>query len=97
MEIVAFCLTAASIFMGLISAASWMRASVIKITHEAAMKTREREAMKRGEKPNYASVSLDGWDMSATFSAQSKWNAAGAFFAAVSILLQAIVQLLNSF
>lgn len=95
METLPFQLTAASIFIGLISAASWLRASLIKVSHEKAMKIREKKAKKRGEKPNYASVSLDGWDMSATFSAQSKWNATGAFFAASSILLQAISQMLN--
>lgn len=96
MEIFSFYLTATSIFIGLISAASWLRASVIKISHEKAMKIREKEAEKRGEKPNYASVSLDGWDMSATFSAQSRWNAAGAFFAAISIMLQATAQMLGN-
>jgi hypothetical protein len=97
MELSSLCLTIASIVIGLVSAASWLRASVIKVSHENAMKAREKEAKKRGEKPNYASVSLDGWDMSATFSAQSKWNAAGAFFAAISIFLQATVQLLSNF
>ncbi|QEY13467.1 hypothetical protein [Cellvibrio sp. KY-YJ-3] len=96
METCSLYLTATSIVLGLISAASWLRASVIKVSHEKAMKNREKEAGKRGESPNYASVSLDGWDMSATFSAQSKWNAAGAFFAASSILLQAIAQILEN-
>jgi hypothetical protein len=97
MELSSLYLTIASIAVGLVSAASWLRASVIKVSHEKAMKSREKEARKRGEKPNYASVSLDGWDMSATFSAQSKWNATGAFFAAISILLQATVQMLSNF
>lgn len=96
MEILSFYLTVTSIFIGLISAVSWLRASTVKVSHEKAMRIREREAKKRGEKPNYASVSLDGWDMSATFSAQSKWNATGAFFAAISILLQATAQMLGS-
>ena len=96
METLSFDLSVTSIFIGLISAASWLRASVIKVSHEEAMRIREREAKRRGEKPNYASVSLDGWDMSATFSAQSKWNATGAFFAAVSILIQATAQMLGS-
>lgn len=79
MEFGILCLTIASIVIGLVSAASWLHASVVKVSHEAAMKGREKEAKKRGGKTNYASVSLDGWDMSATFSAQSKWNAIGAF------------------
>ena len=83
----------ASVALGLLSAASWLYASTVKITHEKAMKQRVRIAAKRGEKPNFASVSLDGWDMSATFSAQSKWNSIGAFCAAVSIILQSIPQL----
>ncbi|WP_379058412.1 hypothetical protein V6M93_19725 [Pectobacterium brasiliense] len=95
MEKFHFCLLVGSIFFGFISAASWLRASIIKVSHEKAMKIREEDAKKRGEKPNYASVSLDGWDMSATFSAQSKWNASGAFFAAVSIFLQAIAQIID--
>jgi hypothetical protein len=59
------------------------------------MALRAKEADKNRETPNFASVSLDGWDMSATFTAQSKSNAVGAFFAALSILLQAVVQLIS--
>ena len=88
-------LTIASIFIGLISAASWLYASFVKVNHEKAMNLRKKEAEKRGETPNFASASLDGWDMSATFAAQSRWNATGAFFAACSILLQAVAQALG--
>lgn len=84
-----------SIILGLFSAASWFYASFVKVSHEKAMKERLATALKRGERPNYASVSLDGWDMSATFSAQAKWNAVGAFFAASSICLQAISQMVS--
>ena len=97
METVSFYLTTSSIFTGILSAGGWFYASTVKVSHEKAMKAREKYARKRGEKPNYASVSLDGWDMSATFSAQSKFNAIGAFFAAISILLQATVQILSNF
>ncbi|USW01355.1 hypothetical protein KUA23_00895 [Pseudomonas pergaminensis] len=93
---IAFYLTIASIFTGLVSAGSWLYASVVKVSYEKAMKARKKQARKRGEQPNYASAVLDGWDMSATFSTQSKWNGAGAFFAAISILLQAIVQVLSN-
>jgi hypothetical protein len=85
----------ASITFGLISAVSWFHASFVKVSHEKAMALREKEANKKGEKPNYASASLGDWDMSATFAAQSKSNAVGAFFAALSILLQAVVQLIS--
>jgi CRISPR/Cas system-associated protein Cas10 (large subunit of type III CRISPR-Cas system) len=85
----------ASVAFGLLSAASWLYASKVKISHKKAMEQRARIAEKRGEKPNFASVSLDGWDMSATFSAQSKWNSIGAFFAAVSIIFQSMPQVLS--
>ncbi|UIN23505.1 hypothetical protein [Herbaspirillum frisingense] len=87
-------LTMASIAFGFLSAGSWLRASFAKVSHEVAMEQRRKDALKRGQEPNYASVSLDGWDMSATFAAQAKWNGLGAFFAAFSILFQAVAPLL---
>lgn len=84
-----------SIASGFISAGSWLYASIVKVSHEKEMEHRRKQAERKGEKPNFASVSLDGWDMSATFSAQSRWNAIGAIFAAISILLQALIQLLD--
>jgi hypothetical protein len=57
------------------------------------MARREREAEKRGTVPNYASAALDGCDLSATFAAQSQWNAAGAVFAGAAVLSQAIAPL----
>lgn len=86
------CLTIVSIICGLLSAASWFRGSVVKVSHEKAMELRIRQAEKRGEKPNLSSMNFDGWDMSATFSAQSKWNTRGAFLAACSILMQSVAQ-----
>jgi hypothetical protein len=80
------------VIFGVLSAASWLRSSLVKVSHEKAMKLRAKEAVKRGEKPNFASISLDGWDMSATFAAQSKWNAYGALFAACSIFAQLLSQ-----
>ncbi|WP_143493877.1 MULTISPECIES: hypothetical protein [unclassified Pseudomonas] len=84
-----------SIASGFVSAGSWLYASIVKVSHEKEMERRRKKAERKGEKPNYASVSLDGWDMSATFSAQSRWNAIGAIFAAISILLQALIQILD--
>jgi len=88
-------LNAASIIMGLFSAASWLRACFVKVSHEKAMALRARVAKKRGEVPNFASASLDGWDMAETFAAQSKWNSIGAFFAAFSVLLQVVAKALD--
>ena len=87
-------LTALSIVCGLISAACWCRSSFVKVSHEEAIHARVTQAQKKGEKPNLASVSLDGWDMSATFAAQSRWNASGSAFAALSILLQSLSQMI---
>ncbi|MGV2833760.1 hypothetical protein [Pseudomonas shirazensis] len=84
-----------SVASGFMSAGSWLYASIVKVSHEKEIERRRKKAERRGEKPNYASVSLDGWDMSATFSAQSRWNAIGAVFAAISMLLQALIQLLD--
>lgn len=58
------------------------------------MAMRKMDAECKGVKPNYASVSLDGWDMSATFAAQSKWGRIGALLAACAVGLQALSQLL---
>lgn len=84
-----------SIASGFISAGSWLYASIVKVSHEKEMERRRKKAERKGEKPNFASVSLDGWDISATFSAQSRWNAIGAIFVAISILLQALIQILD--
>ena len=93
METFAYYASAASVIIGLASAAAWLRAGVVKVSHESAMKERGQKAAAKGERPNLASVTLDGWDMSATFAAQSKWNAIGAVAAAVSILLQQLAVL----
>lgn len=58
------------------------------------MHARVTQAQKKSEKPNLVSISLDGWDMSATFAAQSRWNASGSAFAALSILLQSFSQMI---
>jgi hypothetical protein len=92
---VATYLTIASIFFGFLSAGAWLRASVVKVSRENEATRRIAEAKKHGEEPNLAGVSLDGWDMSGTFRAQSFWNAIGAVLAAISISCQAIVQSLQ--
>jgi len=89
------CVTFASIGFGVASALAWLRSSSVKISHEKAMATRRRYAERKGVAPNYASVSLDGWDMSATFAAQSKWGSIGALLAACAVGLQALGQLLE--
>lgn len=90
------CLSLLSILLGFASAAFWLRSSVAKVSSEAAIAQRKRTAEHRGQEPDLGSVSLDGWDMSATFAAQSKWNSLGAICAASSIGLQAISQLLSN-
>jgi hypothetical protein len=88
-------LSVASITIGLLSAACWLRASFVKVDPQSAIATRAREAKARGETPSGGSTSLDGWDMSATFRAQSKWNSLGALFAALSISCQALSQIFS--
>lgn len=88
------CVVFASIGFGVASALAWLRSSTVKISHEKAMAIRKMDAERKGVKPDYASVSLDGWDMSATFAAQSKWGSIGALLAACAVGLQALSQLL---
>lgn len=82
----------ASILFGVISAVGWLRASTVKVTREQEVARRVKAAEKKGIKPNLSGVTLDGWDMSATFRAQTLWNSIAAISAAVSILLQAVIQ-----
>ncbi|MGK5035694.1 hypothetical protein [Janthinobacterium sp. LB3P118] len=89
-------ITTASVVSGFMSAAAWLYASTVKISREEAVDQRKKEALRKGETPNLGSVSLDGWDMSATFSAQSKWNSCGAALAACAVGLQALGQALGS-
>ncbi|MBT9490868.1 MAG: hypothetical protein IV107_00650 [Paucibacter sp.] len=85
----------ASVFFGFASAAAWFYASVVKVSWEQSVAQRKKEAHRKGVTPNLAGVSLDGWDMSSTFTAQSKWNARGAALAACAVGLQAFGQLLE--
>lgn len=89
-------LTAVSIVFGFLSAGAWLRSSVVKVSREKEVEWRKAKARKQGVEPNLAGVSLDGWDLSGTFRAQSSWNSIGAVLAATSISCQAISQLLNN-
>src|SRR5688572_22489323 len=70
-------LTVTSILTGFASAGCWFRSSIVKVTRDEEVARRHKEAAKTGQTPNLAGVTLDGWDMSATFTAQSRWNAWG--------------------
>ena len=80
---------------GICSAAAWLRSSTVKVTVEEAMSRRKRTAERTGITLSHGYTSLDGWEMSETFAAQSRWNSLGAFLAASSITLQAISQLVG--
>ncbi len=84
-----------SIVLGFLSALCWLKASVVKVSYEQEVKRREKEARKKGEVANLSSVTLDGWDMSGTFRAQSRWNALAALLASISIFSQSIIQLFD--
>ena len=83
----------ASVAVAGLSAACWLRSATVKVTREQEVERRKRAAMRAGTAPNLAGVSLDGWDMAATFAAQSRWNAAGAILAGLAVLLQAVAPL----
>lgn len=89
-------LTIASIIFGFLSAGAWLRASLVKVSRETEVQRRTKKARRRGSEPSLAGISLDGWDMSGTFRAQSAWNSIGAVLAATSISCQAISQLLQN-
>jgi len=80
----------ASILFGLASAGAWFYASIVKVTREKVVARRIKEAERNGGEPNLGGATLDGWDMSGTLAAQSKWSAWGAALAACSIALQAV-------
>lgn len=85
-----FIISCLSIILGFCSVAAWLYASVVKVSREEMVAERTKQAAKKGQKPNLAGVTLDGWDMSSTFAAQAKWNARGAALAACSIGFQAV-------
>ena len=88
-------LTWVAITLGFCSAAAWLRSSRVKVPVEEAIARRKKAAERSGEEPSGGYVSLDGWEMSETFAAQSRWNSIGALLAASSITLQAISQLVG--
>ena len=95
-DLLQIALTAASIAFGLISSACWLYSAKVKVSWEKSVDMRRKEAKKTGAVPNLGGVSLDGWDMSATFTAQSKWSGRGAVFAALAIAAQSLQQILIS-
>ena len=83
-----------SVIAAIVSAGCWLHGSRVKVTREEFVARMLRRAKRTGQAPNFAGASLDGWDMSATFAAQSTWNARGAIAAGVSVISQAIAPLL---
>jgi hypothetical protein len=88
-------LTITSIVLGIISAIAWMKASIVKVSRESEIEWRQSKAKKLGVEPNLSGITLDGWDMSGTFRAQSFWSSIGAAFAAFSLLLQAVAKVIE--
>lgn len=88
-------LTWAAIVLGFLSAAAWLRSSVVKVSVAQAIAQRKKAAELTGVNSSHGYASLDGWEMSATFAAQSRWNSLGALLAASSITIQAISQLID--
>lgn len=85
-----------AIISGFTSAACWLRASVVKVRREQEVEWRVAQAKKKGEKPNLAGMTLDGWDLSGTFRVQSRWNSWAAVFAAISIAAQSLGQIFQN-
>ncbi len=83
----------ASLIAALVSAGFWLRSARVKVTQEQYLKRERRNAAKEGRTPHLGGAYLDGWHMSATFSAQANWNAGGAIFAAIAVVLQALAPL----
>ena len=82
-----------AIAFGLLSAAAWFRAAVVKVSREAAVDRIEKKAKRSGVAPNFAGASFDGWDSRETMSAQYKWNSCAAVLAAFAIAFQATAQI----
>lgn len=82
-----------AIISGFGSALCWLKSSVVKVNREQEVERRQAEASKKGIKPNFSGITIDGWDMSGTFRAQARWNSAAAILAALSISAQALIHL----
>lgn len=82
--------TLATALFGLVSAGCWLRAATVTVSREKAIKQRKKAAEKRGETPNLAGVELtiDGqsFELFETITAQTRWNARGALYAATAVL-----------
>jgi hypothetical protein len=78
-----------SIVLAFLSAAAWMRASLIKVATDQEYRRRERKASRTGESVSYAAVEIDGVELGSTLRAQSRWNAIGAGIAASATMIQA--------
>jgi len=87
-------LTVISIGFAFASAGAWLHASRVKVSREEALLRRRRAADKSGNAPDLSGVTFDVWEVRETLAAQSKWNAIGAVLAAVSILTQAVGQVI---
>jgi hypothetical protein len=83
-------LTTISIALGFLSAACWLRAATVKVSHAKATQKRKSRAQKRNEAPNLASVSFNGSDVEFSFRAQSFWNATAAILAALAMTAQSL-------
>lgn len=84
-----------AVFVALLSAAAWLKAATIKVSRRELLELGTHEADKRGEKLNVAVASVNGWSLSATFAAQSRWNSRGALLAGLAVLAQAVAPLLT--
>jgi len=85
----------ASLVAALLSAGFWLRSARVKVTQEQYLERERRDAAKAGREPNLGGAFLDGWHMSRTFATQANWNAGGAIFAAISVVLQALAPLVE--
>lgn len=80
----------ASIGTALLSAGCWFYGALVRIMREDVVARLKRNALKSGKQPNLSGMSYDGWDVFATLAAQSKWNAWGATFALLAVVLQVL-------
>jgi hypothetical protein len=84
-----------SVVTGLISAGFWGYAS-ISISRETELKRREEIAKKSGIKFDQSGIEIlddnNKYDLIATMRHQARWNKWGSFFAAITLVIQALGQ-----
>ncbi|TCT96124.1 hypothetical protein [Pseudomonas sp. LP_4_YM] len=85
---IAFVLNAASLMIGLISAACWIRSAVVKVDPPIEFKGLE-DNMYHGH------IIVNGADLVPTMRKQAWWNSAAAIAAAVTVMLQIAVKFLE--